>query len=92
MQKDLIDEEKVELWGNTSDDQAGSEGSAVEQTEAATPVTMAPVVAGQYQTIAMETLLNLRQDTQTSRPVETNTMESIEERFEILCSMANPSP
>ena len=87
MQKDLIDEEKNEVWGNTNDDQARSEEPAIGQMEADTLETVAPVVGGQYQTIELETWMNLRQDSRTSRPVETNNMESIKERFEKQCSM-----
>ena len=83
MQKDNIDE--------ATDNPRRSEGTATGQTETTTPETMAPVVAGQYQTIATDVWLDLMQDNQTSRPLVTNTMES-NERFEILCSMANPSP
>ena len=85
MQKDNIDE--------ATDNPRRSEGTATGQTETTTPETMAPVVARQYQTIATDAdvWLDLIQDNQTSRPLVTNTMES-NERFEILCSMANPSP
>ena len=83
MQKDNFDE--------ATDNPERSEGTATGQTETTTPETMAPVVAEQCQTIATDVWLDLTQDNQTSRPLVTNTMES-NERFEILCSMANPSP
>ena len=77
----------ADMRNEAMDNPGRSEG----QTETTPLETMAPVVAEQCQTIATDVWLDLTQDNQTSRPLVTNTMES-NERFEILCSMANPSP